>query len=111
MGWTTTLLANDAEERAIVTASMNAIGQAFTAWTQLLQYPATDAPNFHKGFISFAVTAALQFVTIGTIYFLARRELRQRTEAAKAREDEDREHETDGAAAVILADKEVRGGV
>ncbi|KAI1608344.1 major facilitator superfamily domain-containing protein [Exophiala viscosa] len=86
MSWTTTLLANDAAERAIVTASMNAIGQAFTAWTQLFQYPATEAPNFHKGFISFSVTAALQFVTIGTIYFLARRELHHKVKTGEIEE-------------------------
>lgn len=48
MGWATVTMANDAEERAIVTASMNAIGQAIVAWSQLLQYPAIDAPDFHK---------------------------------------------------------------
>jgi ACS family pantothenate transporter-like MFS transporter len=31
MGWATMLMANDAEERAIVTTSMNAIRQAITA--------------------------------------------------------------------------------
>ncbi|EKG13048.1 Major facilitator superfamily [Macrophomina phaseolina MS6] len=32
MGWATVTMAGDAEERAVVTASMNAIGQAIAAW-------------------------------------------------------------------------------
>ncbi|KAK2045632.1 MFS general substrate transporter [Colletotrichum somersetense] len=35
-----------AEERAIVTASINAIGQAIVAWALLLQFPAFEAPRF-----------------------------------------------------------------
>lgn len=73
MSWATVVMANDAEERAIVTASMNAIGQAMSAWTQLLQYPAVDAPNFRKGFISNLATTLAQLVVIAMIAFLCRR--------------------------------------
>jgi hypothetical protein len=48
MSWATVTMAHDAEERAIITASMNAIGQAMSAWTQLLQHPADEAPNFRR---------------------------------------------------------------
>ncbi|ODM17850.1 hypothetical protein SI65_06638 [Aspergillus cristatus] len=73
MSWATVVMANDAEERAIVTASMNAIGQAMSAWTQLLQYPAVDAPNFRKGFISNLATTLAQLVVIAVIALLCRR--------------------------------------
>jgi ACS family pantothenate transporter-like MFS transporter len=70
-------MAHDAEERAIVTASMNAIGQAMAAWTQIFQYPATAAPYFRAGFISNLVTTVGQFLSIGLIAFLVRREERK----------------------------------
>lgn len=73
MSWATVVMGNDAEERAIVTASMNAIGQAMSAWTQLLQYPAVDAPNFRKGFISNLATILAQLVVIAVIALLCRR--------------------------------------
>lgn len=78
MSWASLAMANDAEERAVVTASMNAIGQAITAWSNLLQYPAVDAPNFHKGFISSLATTVVQVFNIGLITFLTRRERKQR---------------------------------
>lgn len=77
MSWATTVMANDAEERAIVTASMNAIGQAMAAWTQIFQYPATDAPYFKAGFLSDLVTTILQFVSIGLIVLLVYRDERK----------------------------------
>jgi ACS family pantothenate transporter-like MFS transporter len=80
MGWATTLMANDAEERAIVTASMNAIGQAITAWSQLLEFPAVQAPNFHKGFVVIACLSGLQFISIGAVWFLARKQTRKYAE-------------------------------
>jgi ACS family pantothenate transporter-like MFS transporter len=39
-------MAKDAEERAIDTANMNALGQAMVAWIQIFQYPAIFAPKF-----------------------------------------------------------------
>ena len=88
MSWATTLMSTDAEERAIVTASMNAIGQAISAWSQLLEYPAIDAPNFHKGFIVTIGAAVLQLLNLSVIWFLSRRELRQRQRTAEV-EDSD----------------------
>lgn len=74
MGWATITMADDAEERAIVLASMNAIGQAISAWSQLLQFPAVEAPNFHKGFISIISTAGFQMLNVIAITFLVRRD-------------------------------------
>jgi len=36
-GWATIVMSHDAEERAVVTASMNAIGQVVVAGTQVVR--------------------------------------------------------------------------
>ncbi|KAI1100065.1 MFS general substrate transporter [Jackrogersella minutella] len=74
MGWASVVMAGDAEERAVVTASMNAIGQAITAGTQVVQFPAIGAPNFHGGFISILATAVGQLIMIFVILFLSHRD-------------------------------------
>lgn len=73
MGWATITMANDAEERAVVTASMNAVGQAIVAGTQVIQFPATKAPNFQGGFISLLANTSCQLVSILVVLFLTRR--------------------------------------
>ncbi|KXH53742.1 major facilitator superfamily transporter [Colletotrichum salicis] len=77
MAWATITMAGDAEERAIVTASMNAIGQAIVAWAQLLQFPAVEAPYFRRGFRSVVATMVVQFFITGAIWFLVRRDRRK----------------------------------
>lgn len=74
MGWATVVMANDAEERAVVKASMNAIGQAVAAGTQIVQYPATGAPNFHSGFSSALATTMAQLASITVILILVSRD-------------------------------------
>ncbi|OTB17718.1 hypothetical protein K445DRAFT_20185 [Daldinia sp. EC12] len=74
MGWASVVMAGDAEERAVVTASMNAIGQAITAGTQVVQFPASGAPNFRGGFISVLATTVAQLGTVLAILFLSHRE-------------------------------------
>ncbi|KAK2603243.1 hypothetical protein N8I77_009714 [Diaporthe amygdali] len=74
MGWATVIMASDAEERAVVTASMNAIGQAIAAGTQIVQYPASGAPNFHGGFSSALATTIAQLVSITLILILSSRD-------------------------------------
>lgn len=74
MGWATVIMANDAEERAVVTASMNAIGQAIAAGTQIVQFPASGAPNFHGGFVSILATTVAQLVSITLILILSSRD-------------------------------------
>ncbi|KAL7619976.1 hypothetical protein AAE478_010524 [Parahypoxylon ruwenzoriense] len=77
MGWASVVMAGDAEERAVVTASMNAIGQAIMAGTQVVQYPASRAPNFRGGFISVLITTIAQLGAILSILFLSRRDRRR----------------------------------
>ncbi|CAG8242018.1 unnamed protein product [Penicillium salamii] len=87
MSWATVTMANDAEERAIVTASMNAIGQAMAAWTQIFQYPATAAPHFRAGFISNLITTIGQFLSVGLIAFLVSRDKRKGSSGADSAEN------------------------
>lgn len=74
MGWASVVMADDAEERAVVTASMNAIGQAIVAGTQVVQWPATGAPRFGNGFKGAMGTALLQLAVIFAIRWLGERE-------------------------------------
>ncbi|KAK1509042.1 major facilitator superfamily transporter [Colletotrichum abscissum] len=83
MAWATITMAGDAEERAIVTASMNAIGQAIVAWAQLLQFPAVEAPHFRRGFRSVVATMVVQFFITGAIWFLVRRDRRKQKDAVE----------------------------
>ncbi|KAF4870216.1 putative transporter SEO1 [Colletotrichum siamense] len=92
MAWATVTMAGDAEERAIVTASMNAIGQAIVAWAQLLQFPAVEAPYFRRGFRSVVGTMVVQFFLTGAIWFLVRRD-RDRAERGRGEGDIRREEE------------------
>jgi ACS family pantothenate transporter-like MFS transporter len=83
MSWASVVMANDAEERAVVMASMNAIGQAIAAGTQVVQWPATSAPHFHTGFRSALGTTVAQLIMVFIIFFFSSKELRQRTTAWK----------------------------
>lgn len=78
MSWASVVMANDAEERAVVMASMNAIGQAIAAGTQVVQWPATSAPDFQTGFRSALGTTVAQLFMVFVILFFSARELRQR---------------------------------
>lgn len=89
MSWATVIMAGDAEERAVVTASMNAIGQAIAAGTQVVQFPASRAPNFHAGFSSALATTVVQLVVIFLILFLWNRDKKK---AIGSSADQGQEH-------------------
>lgn len=74
MGWATVTMAGDTEERAVVTASMDAIGQGIMAGTQVVPYAATDAPRFKGGFASNLATSHAQLVLISAILWLSHRD-------------------------------------
>ncbi|KAI1865433.1 uncharacterized protein JN550_008481 [Neoarthrinium moseri] len=74
MSWATVTMANDAEERAVVTASMNSIGQAITAGVQVVMYPATGAPRWVSSFKANLGLNIVQILGILAIAYLARRE-------------------------------------
>ncbi|KAH7130537.1 pantothenate transporter liz1 [Dendryphion nanum] len=87
MGWATVVMAGDAEERQVVTASMNCLGQALVAGTQIVQYPADKAPNFRGGFISSLVTSLVQFGTITAIWWFSARDRKRASEKAEGVEE------------------------
>lgn len=72
----------DAEERAIVLGIMNAFGYAVNAWLPYLVFPAVDAPEFHKGFIFSSVMFVAQAAITWAVWWMHRRELRQKATAA-----------------------------
>ncbi|KAF5525069.1 putative transporter SEO1 [Colletotrichum aenigma] len=78
MGWATTIMSNDAEKRAVVTASMNAIGQGIMAGAQVALFPATGAPRWILGFRSSLGTTVAQLFMILLILYLSRREAKRR---------------------------------
>lgn len=80
MGWATVIMAGDAEERAVITASMNAIGQDIMAGTQVVQYAAVDAPRFKGGFASNLATSIVQLGLISVILFLTSRDNEKKVE-------------------------------
>jgi ACS family pantothenate transporter-like MFS transporter len=65
---------------------MNAIGQAIAAGTQVVQWPATSAPNFRVGFQSALGTTVAQLVTVAVILFFSSRELKKKTTPGKVNE-------------------------
>lgn len=65
---------NDAEERAVVTASMSAIAQAVLAGTQVVLYPAKRAPRWIGGFKSSLATTVIQIFAILGILYLSNRD-------------------------------------
>ncbi|KAI1848633.1 hypothetical protein JX266_005492 [Neoarthrinium moseri] len=74
MSWATVTMASDAEERAVVTASMNSIGQAITAGVQVVMYPATGAPRWVSSFKANLGLNIVQIIGIMAIVYLGRRE-------------------------------------
>lgn len=82
MSWANEICGADAEERAIVLGIMNASGYAFNAWLPLLTYPVLDAPRFKKGFIYTTCAFVAQFLITWTVWWLWRREGKQKREAS-----------------------------
>ena len=48
--WANEICAADAEERAIVIAAMNTVGNTFGAWIPLFVWKTTDAPRYLIGY-------------------------------------------------------------
>ncbi|RAL00168.1 pantothenate transporter [Aspergillus ibericus CBS 121593] len=72
--WMADVTAHDFQLRAITTGFMNSFDFAFVTWWPLIFYPATDAPNFQKGYIASLVTGALTLPFIGVIAYLEKRD-------------------------------------
>jgi ACS family pantothenate transporter-like MFS transporter len=71
--WMADLTSHDVQLRAITTGFMNSFDFAFVSWWPLIFYPVTDAPNYHKGYISSLVAGALTIPFILLIALLEKR--------------------------------------
>ncbi|KAJ5934834.1 pantothenate transporter [Penicillium verhagenii] len=72
--WMADVTSHDFQLRAITTGFMNSFDFAFVTWWPLIFYPATDAPNFRKGYIASLVTGALTLPFIALITYLEKRD-------------------------------------
>ena len=61
--WAHEICANDNEERALVTATMNEMAYVCQAWLPLIVWQQTDAPEYQKGYITAVFISALMIVT------------------------------------------------
>ncbi|KAK9246153.1 major facilitator superfamily domain-containing protein [Lipomyces tetrasporus] len=62
MTWASILTISDLEERAFLTGSMNCLGNAIKTGTNIVVFPAEQAPRFKRGYIWTAITGSLQLV-------------------------------------------------
>lgn len=76
--WANEICADDNEERALVTATMNEMAYVIQAWLPLVMWQQVDAPQYHKGFVGGAVLSALLIVTALGVRWLHNREIRQK---------------------------------
>lgn len=72
--WMADVTGHDFQLRAITTGFMNSFDFAFVTWWPLIFYPATAAPDFHKGYVASLVTGALTLPLIGLITYLEKRD-------------------------------------
>ncbi|KAK9319430.1 major facilitator superfamily domain-containing protein [Lipomyces orientalis] len=64
MTWASILTISDLEERAFLTGSMNCLGNAIKTGTNIVVFPAEQAPRFKRGYIWTAITGSLQLVVL-----------------------------------------------
>jgi ACS family pantothenate transporter-like MFS transporter len=74
MSWANEVCSSDSEERAFVVATMNTMGSAVQAWLPLLIWKQTDAPRYHKGFMSMVFIAIALMASTLLTRFLQKRE-------------------------------------
>ncbi|KAK9236451.1 major facilitator superfamily domain-containing protein [Lipomyces kononenkoae] len=62
MTWASILTIEDLEQRAFLTGSMNCLGNAIKTGTNIVVFPASQAPRFKRGYIWTAITGTLQII-------------------------------------------------
>lgn len=80
MAWAHEICNDDNEERAFVVGSMNEMAYVFQAWLPNVIWLETDAPSFHKGFMTMIFIAVAMIITSFVV-----RHLHLRDKATKAR--------------------------
>ena len=85
--WAHEICADDNEERALVTASMNEMAYVCQAWLPLVIWQQVDAPRYHKGFIGGSIISALLICTAFLTRFLHNREIEQKEKAQETSDE------------------------
>ncbi|ODV83749.1 hypothetical protein CANARDRAFT_202409 [[Candida] arabinofermentans NRRL YB-2248] len=92
-GWINRVCRHDSRERAFVIGYSDAVSQAMNIWTNIVFYPTSDSPKFHKGFIASTCGAIIMlFLPIISI-FLTKWDVKR--EARAREENQEIENESD----------------
>lgn len=86
MAWAHDICSDDNEERALVIGTMNEMAYVVQAWLPNIIWLETDAPAFHKGFVTMVFIAAALIVTTFVVRHLAKRDKAMGTRSAVAGE-------------------------
>ncbi|QIW98660.1 hypothetical protein AMS68_004178 [Peltaster fructicola] len=82
--WAHEICADDTEERAFVTGTMNEMAYVFQAWLPLLIWKQTDAPRYFKGTLTMVPFNLGMMITALTIRHLHRREQSKKLRQAES---------------------------
>ncbi|KAH8879916.1 MFS general substrate transporter [Thozetella sp. PMI_491] len=80
--WAHEICAEDNEERALVTGSMNEMAYVFQAWVPLLIWQQVEAPQYPKGYPTMVGVGIALITTSLVIRYLHQKEKRRRTASA-----------------------------
>ena len=103
--WANQICADDHAARGIVLASMNMWNNVVNAWWPLVFYPATDAPWFTRGMWAMVGTSVATLGVTWFVWFMERREWRQRE-----RESGNERKESEGSEADRASEKKSSRG-
>ncbi|KAB5557843.1 major facilitator superfamily domain-containing protein [Coniochaeta sp. 2T2.1] len=81
--WAHEICAEDNEERALVTGSMNEMAYVFQAWLPLLIWQQVEAPVYRKGYITMVFVAAAMITTAMVIRYLQKRDTARKARASE----------------------------
>lgn len=74
MAWAHEICSEDNEERALVIGTMNEMAYVFQAWLPNVIWLETDAPSFHKGFMTMIFVALALIATSFVVRHLHKKE-------------------------------------
>lgn len=74
MAWAHEICSDDNEERALVIGTMNEMAYVFQAWLPNVIWLETDAPSFHKGFMTMIFVALALIATAFVVRHLDKKE-------------------------------------
>jgi MFS transporter, ACS family, pantothenate transporter len=76
--WSHEICADDNEDRAFVSATMNEMAYVCQAWLPLIVWQQVDAPEYQKGYITVTCISVLLIITALVCRTLHNREMRQK---------------------------------